>query len=130
MLKRTIEWTDYNGVQRKEDFYFHMTQAEITEWELSLEGGLVQHIEKISKTQDGPQLVQLIKDLLLKTYGEKSPDGRRFIKNEELRVNFSQTEPYSLLFMEISSDAKKTTEFVNGILPAELRELLEAEQAK
>lgn len=133
MLKKTITFTDYNGVVREEDFYFNLTQAEIAEWELSLDGGLMEHINRISKAQDGPEIVQLFKDVILKTYGEKSPDGRRFIKNQELRDNFSQTEAYSILFMELSTDetGEKAAAFINGVLPAELLAMMdEAENKK
>lgn len=130
MLKRTIEFTDYNGNQRKEDFYFNLNQAEITEWELSLDGGLMEHINRISAAQDGPEIVQLFKDVILKTYGEKSPDGRRFIKSQELRDNFSQTEAYSILFMELSSDAEKAAAFINGVLPSELLAMMDEVEPK
>lgn len=117
MLKKTIKYTDYNSVERKEDFYFNLSKAEVAEMELSVEGGLVQMIEKIVAEDDGPKIIALFKDMILKAYGEKSPDGKRFIKNEELRIGFSQTEAYSNLFMEIATDADAAAAFVNGIVP-------------
>ena len=63
-------------------------------------------------------LIDLFKDLILRSYGEKSADGRRFIKSKELSTAFSQTEAYSELFMELVTDAEKAAEFVNGITPA------------
>lgn len=117
MLKKTIEYVDYNGVERKEDFYFNLTQAELTEWELSLSGGLEQHISKISAEQDAPKLIALFKNVILKSYGEKSPDGKRFIKSDELREAFVQTPAYSILFMELAGSAEAATIFVNGIIP-------------
>lgn len=118
MLKRTMTYTDYNGVSRTEDFYFNLTQAEVTELELSVDGGLVEMINRIIAAKDGKQIIALFKDIVLRSYGEKSPDGKRFIKNQEIRDAFAQTEAYSDLFMELATDAKKAAAFVNGIVPA------------
>lgn len=120
MLKKTINYTDYNGMERKEDFYFNLSKAELTEMELSTAGGLAEMIQKIVDTQDTPKIVKIFKDLVLKAYGEKSPDGKRFIKNDEIREAFSQTEAYSELFMELASDADAAAAFVNGIVPKDL----------
>ena len=119
MLKRTITYPDYNGGSRTEDFYFNLTQAEITEMELSVDGGLIEMITRIVAAQDGKQIIATFKDIILRAYGEKSPDGKRFIKNQELRDAFSQTEAYSQLFMELATDADAAAAFVNGIVPAQ-----------
>ena len=105
MLKKTITYTDYNGTTRKEDFYFNLTQAEVTELEVSVEGGLVEMINRIVAAQNGKVIIETFKDIILRAYGEKSPDGRRFIKNQEVRDAFAQTEAYSKLFMELATDA-------------------------
>ena len=120
MLKKTIEYTDYNDVKRKEDFYFNLTKAEIMEMELSTTGGLAEMIQKIMDTQDTPQIIKLFKDLVLKAYGEKSADGKRFIKNDDIRDGFAQTEAYSELFMELATDANAAASFVNAIVPKDL----------
>lgn len=117
MLKKTIKYTDYNEVERTEDFYFNLSKAEVLEMEMSTAGGLKEHIEKIIAAQDHSTLVKLFKDLVLKTYGEKSPDGKRFIKNQELRTAFSETEAYSDLFMELAMNTDAAVAFVNGIVP-------------
>ena len=119
MLKRTMTYTDYNGRSRTEDFYFNLTQAEVTEMELSVDGGLVEMINRIVAAKDGKQIIALFKDIVLRAYGEKSPDGRRFVKNQEIRDAFAQTEAYSDLFMELATDAQKAAEFVNGIVPVQ-----------
>lgn len=118
MLKKTIAYTDYNGVERKEDFYFNLSKAEIMEMELGTAGGFAEMIQKIIDAQDGPTIVKIFKDLVLKAYGEKSADGKRFIKSEELSKEFEQTEAYSNLFMELATDANAASDFVNGIIPA------------
>lgn len=120
MLKKAIEYTDYNDVKRKEDFYFNLTKAEIMEMELSTTGGLAEMIQKIIDTQDTPQIIKLFKDLVLKAYGEKSADGKRFIKNDDIRDGFAQTEAYSELFMELATDANAAASFVNAIVPKDL----------
>ena len=115
MLKRSITYTDYNGGTRTEDFYFNLTQAEVTEMELSVDGGLVEMINRIVAAQDGKQIIATFKDIILRAYGEKSPDG----KNQELRDAFAQTEAYSILFMELATNADAAAAFVNGIVPAQ-----------
>lgn len=129
MLKKTITYTDYNGVERKEDFYFNLTKAEITEMELSTTGGLSTVLQRIVSEQDQPQLIRMFKDLIIRSYGKKSDDGKRFIKNEQLSEEFTQTEAYNILFMELATDAEKAANFVNGIIPKDLN-VSEEEKAK
>lgn len=117
MLKKTITYTDFNNVERSEDFYFNLTQAEVMEMEMSTVGGLSEMIQRIIAAQDTPSIIKVFKDLVLKSYGEKSPDGKRFIKTPELAEAFSQTEAYSVLFMELATDADSAAAFVNGIIP-------------
>lgn len=117
MLKKTITYTDYNGETRKEDFYFNMTRAEVTEMELSIEGGLSDMIKRVTEAKDVPSIIKIFKDLVLRAYGQKSPDGKRFIKSPQLSEEFSQTEAYSDLFMELATDSTAAAAFVNGIMP-------------
>lgn len=119
MLKKTFTYVDYNGVERTEDHYFNLTKAELMEMELSTTGGLAEMINNIVAAQDAPAIVKIFKDLVLKAYGKKSPDGRRFIKSQELIDEFAQTEAYSQLFMELATDADAAAKFVNGIVPAD-----------
>jgi len=126
MITKTIKYTDYNGVEREEKFMFHLTKAELTEMEMGTTGGLVETITKIVETKDAPQIVKIFKELLLKSYGEKSPDGRRFMKVDDsgtpLYIAFSQTEAYSQLFMELATNDKAAADFVNGIIPSDLKQ--------
>lgn len=117
MLKETITYVDYDGNERTEDFYFNLTKAEVTEMELSIEGGLVKKIERISSAKDGAEIIRMFKEIILMSYGEKSPDGRRFIKTHELAQGFSQTEAFSQLFMRLATNADEAAKFVNGITP-------------
>ena len=117
MLKKTIKYTDYNGETREEDFYFNLSKAEVTEMELSKEGGMSEYIKKISAAQNAPELIKLFKEIITKSYGEKSLDGKRFIKNKELTEAFTQTEAYSELFVELASNADEAVKFINGIMP-------------
>lgn len=120
MLKKTVTYTDYNGVERTEDFYFNLSKAEITEMELSTVGGFAEMLQKVIAAQDGPTIIKVFKDLVLRAYGEKSPDGKRFVKSEELSTAFSQTEAYSQIFMELATNAEAASAFVNGIIPGDL----------
>ena len=117
MLKKTITYTDYNGNERTEDFYFNLTKAELSEMELSVNGGMTELIQQIINTHDNAEIVKIFKKIILASYGEKSTDGKRFIKSDELRTAFEQTEAYSELFMELISDEQKAAVFINGIIP-------------
>ena len=117
MLKRTIKYTDFDGNERTEDFYFNLSKAEVTEMELGVTGGMTQMLNRIVAEQDSKKIVETFKEIILKAYGEKSPDGKRFIKTKELSDNFSYTGAYELLFMELATDADAAAAFINGILP-------------
>lgn len=120
MFKDTRTYIDYNGVSRTEDFYFNLTKAEVMEMEMSTAGGMAETIQAIVNAQDIVSIIKIFKDLVLKAYGQKSPDGRRFIKSEELSKEYSETEAYSDLFMELATDADKASAFVNGIVPLDV----------
>lgn len=120
MLKKHVEYVDYNGNERKEDHYFNLNKAEIMEMEMSTSGGLAEMIQQVVASQDAPTIVKIFKDLVLKSYGQKSLDGKRFIKNDQIREEFEQTEAYSIIFMELATDADAAAKFVNGIMPADL----------
>ena len=122
MLKKTIKYKDFNGNEREEDFYFNLMQSEIAELELSTVGGFTESIQKIIQTQDGPEIIKQFKKIILKSYGEKSADGKRFIKSDELSEAFSQTNAYSELFMELATDDEAASAFINGIVPDELKQ--------
>ena len=118
MIKKSITYTDYNGIERTEDFYFNLTKAEVMEMEMSTTGGLAEMINRVIAAQDQPAIIKIFKDLILKAYGVKSADGKRFMKSEEISTDFAQTEAYSQLFMELATDADAASKFVNGIVPA------------
>lgn len=117
MLKKTITYKDFNDVERTEDFYFNLTAAEVTEMEMSTAGGLAEMIQRIVSAKDIPSIIKIFKDLILRAYGVKSPDGKRFMKSDVISEEFAQTNAYSQLFMELASDADKAAEFVNAIIP-------------
>lgn len=120
MLKKTITYKDFNGESITEDFYFNLTQAELMEMNLTTEGGLDKLIEKIVNTKDVPQIVKIFKEIVLRSYGVKSDDGKRFIKSDELRDQFAQTNAYSDLFVSLATDENAASQFINGIVPAEV----------
>lgn len=119
MLKKTISYTDYNGNKRSEDFYFNLSKAELMEMEMRTAGGLIEKFARVAKSQNPDELVDIFKDVVLRAYGEKSADGRRFIKNDEVKEAFMQTEAYSELFMELATNAEAAAAFFNGIIPQE-----------
>lgn len=117
MLSKKITYTDYDGVQRTETFYFNLSRAELTELQLTYPGGYAEHIERVTDSQDRPAIIALFKDLIKRTYGEKSEDGRRLVKSPELSEAFMQTPAYDELFMEIASNSDFATEFVANVMP-------------
>ena len=117
MLKKSITYTDYNGVERTEDFYFNLTQTEIAEIEMSIPGGLVNRVAMITNSGDGGAIMMLFKNLILKAYGQKSADGRRFEKSEDLSTAFSQTPAYDVLFMSLITNPENASAFFNGVIP-------------
>lgn len=122
MIKERIKYTDFNGEEREEDFYFNLTEAELTELQLSYNGGLDGLIKKIVDTKDQGELIKIFKEIVLLAYGEKSGDGKYFLKNDEIRTKFASTQAYSDIFMSLVTDDKKASDFVNGVVPASIRE--------
>lgn len=121
MLKKTIKYTDYNGRERSEDFYFNLSKAEIAEMELTTQGGLQNMLSRFIKAEDQPSLFKVFKEFILKTYGERDVDGKRFIKNNgELAKAFVETEAYSELFIELISSPNAMSDFVLAVIPADM----------
>lgn len=120
MYTRTITYTDWNGMERTEEFRFNLTKAELMEMQYEQEGGMREYLQKIIDSKNQKEIMRLFKDLVLKAYGEKSDDGRLFVKNDQIREKFAATPVYSEIFMQLSTDADKAAEFVNGIMPADI----------
>ena len=117
MIKKTITFTDYNGNEKTKDYYFNLTKAEIAEMYFSESGSFVDYIRRIVESEDGKKIIEVYKELLLKSYGEKSLDGEYFMKSDEMRKKFACSEAYSKLFMELATDDKAAAEFINGVAP-------------
>ena len=130
MLKKIITYTDYNGVERTEPFYFNLSKAELMEMELGVTGGMTEMLDKIIAAKDAPSLMKTFKEMIMKAYGVKSDDGKRLIKSEELSIAFTQTEAYSVMFMELITDDKAAADFVNGIIPNEIQTEVAAQTAQ
>jgi len=130
MYIKTIEYKDYSGNMRKEDFFFNLSKAEIMEMELSKDGGFDQWITRIANAQNTPELIKLFKELILMSYGERSLDGKSFIKKDPvtgklLRDEFEQTAAYPVLFMELATNTEAATEFINKVIPEDAAEAIE-----
>ena len=120
MLKQTITYTDFNGVERSEDFYFNLTKAELVELEMGHAGGLSESLQKIVAAEDGGAIIREFKTIILKAYGKRSEDGSRFVKNDKMREEFETSEAYSVLFIKLVTDADAAAKFVSGIMPQDL----------
>lgn len=125
MLKKEITYTDYNGVERTETHYFNLSKAELLDMELFTEGGYVNMLERVVKENDQIAIIKIFKELVMKSYGKKSEDGRRFVKSQELLDEFMQSEAFSEFYMELATDSNAAAEFANGIMPADLRDQVE-----
>ena len=121
MFKKVMTYTDFNGITRKETFYFHLSEAELAEMELSKPGGMSALLSRIIDSREDSELIKIFKDLVLKSYGEKSPDGKYFKKSKEIVEAFMQTQAYSDLFMELATDSNAAAEFVNAIIPDSIK---------
>lgn len=130
MLKKSITYEDFNGEKVTEDFYFHLSKADIVEMEISHKEGLQAWLQSLVDAQDGEAIFNVLKNIILTSYGMKSPDGRRFVKNAQLIENFQSTEAYSTLIFELCTDAGKAAAFVEGIIPAGLEAEVAALQAQ
>ena len=120
MYKKTMTYVDFDGNERTEDFYFNLMKSEILEMELGVSGGLTGLIQRIVQAKDVPAIVAEVKKFILAAYGKKSPDGKRFIKSKEITEEFTQTEAYSKLFVELASDADAVAEFINQVVPEDV----------
>ena len=121
MLKKTITFTDYNGQTRTEDHYFNLNKAEVIEWLVTTGDYTIDSVfEQMSKKMNARGIMEAFRDLIYRAYGEKSLDGRRFIKTPEVKANFMETEAYSVLFTELVTDDKAAADFFNGIIPKDL----------
>lgn len=125
MYKMRRTYTDYNGLERTEDFYFNLTKAEITKMELSVSGGLSETLKRLVELKDQPAIIKIFEDLVLKAYGEKTADGKRFVKTPEITAAFEQCPAYSDIFMELAFDADAAATFINNIVPADMSKQLE-----
>lgn len=121
MLVKTITYTDFNGNERTEDFYFNLTKAEVVDWITTTQGYTYDEaLREMVRKNNTKGVMQALREIIRTAYGEKSPDGRRFIKTDEVKSNFMDTEAYSVLFMELLSDSKAALDFCTGIMPADM----------
>lgn len=130
MLKKTITYTDFNDEERTEDFYFFLSKAKLAEMEFSTNGGMKNKLERLINEKDGAEICKLIKDLIVLSYGKKSDDGKRFMQTPEIAQEFLETEAYSELFMELTTNAEAAAAFVNGIIPKDLKSKIDELQKK
>lgn len=126
MIKKTVTYKDYNDVERTESFYFHYTEAEILDMEMSVEGGFAERVQKIVDAKDQSSLLKVIKNFVLDAYGVKSENGKRFIKNNDVKAEFVECPAYSMIFMELVTNDALAAEFVNGVVPDSMKDRLKA----
>ena len=130
MLKKTITYTDYDGMERTEDFWFNLSKTELTKLDAELPGGVLGVLRKIIDKKDRKALVDFIETLILRSYGEKTLDGKRFVKTPDMTEEFMQTPAYDELFMSIISDTDSQTNFINGVIPQSMAKEIEQTDKK
>ena len=130
MLKKTMTFVDFDGNERTETFYFNMTKAEALDFELTTSGGMARYLARLIEGVKTPEIIAIFKDIILNAYGEKSPVGREFIKNDEIRNSFKNTEAFSDLYLELATDAKAAADFLNGVLPRDFEKIEAPEDAE
>lgn len=130
MLKKTIKYEDYNGTDREEDFYFNLTKSEIIKLQMSYEGGFGEYLQSVAQSGNGKLIMELFRTIIKASYGVKSDDGRRFIKDDGVFEEFEQTLAYDELFTELCTDGKKGEEFINAVLPSSLVDIAQEEVLK
>ena len=122
MFTKTLTYTDFDDNERTETLRFNLSEPEIIEMQSSYPGGLEKMLQKIVEEKDEQKLLAMFKELILKSYGEKTPDGRRFIKSKEMSEAFSQTRAYEQFYMEIIRDTDLAIEFTNKIMPKSVQD--------
>lgn len=129
MMKKTVTYTDYNGVEKTETFYFGLTESELVKMQMSEYGQMQDRLRNISSSKDAAKIMDQFADLLRLSYGVKTPDGR-FVKkrNGELLFDeFESSAAYDAIFMELCTSTDAVVEFAKGILPDNMK--AEAEKA-
>lgn len=129
MIKKTITYHGFDDTEYTEDFWFGLTKGDLIEMEVATPGGMQEYIKQIGQTQDVHAVLEMFKTLILKSYGKKSPDGKRFIRSKEISEEFAQTDAYDVLLMEIFSDENAAAKFVSGILPQDIAVQVAQQQA-
>ena len=132
MLKKTITYEDWNGTERTEDFYFNLSRVEVIELEYSVEPGtsITETIMTLINSHDTGKIIKTIKDIILKSYGEKSADGKRFVKSDDIRQAFEENPAFDVLFMELTTNAEEAANFLSGIMPSSVRDNLGPDPSK
>lgn len=130
MLKRSITYEDFNGNTQTDEFYFNLTKSELVELEAGYEGGLEATIRRIVEAKDNAALIREFKRIILAAYGERSEDGKRFVKNEELRNEFTQTAAYDALFFELATNETAASDFIKAVLPKDMAAEIEKTEAE
>lgn len=125
MIKETITYVDYDGNKRTEDHYFNLSKAELTELQMSKKGGFHSYLTRIMSSNDTPEIMSVFKEIITMSYGRKSDDGRRFIKNDELLEDFLQSEAYTEFLMKIIGEEGEAAKFINGLMPSDLMSEIE-----
>lgn len=126
MIKQSISYVDYNGENQTEDFYFNLSKAEILEMMVADEN-IVESLQNLAKNGTATQAMNWFKDLIQKSVGEKSEDGKRFVKSPEITKNFMESPAFSEFLFDIIQNPAKSEPFVQGLLPNDVLAAMQTE---
>jgi hypothetical protein len=130
MLKKSITYTDFNGNEQTEDFYFHLSRTELTEMEVSVTGGMSETLKRIVATENAKDLIEIFKKIILDSVGEKTEDGKRFVKNEAITEDFVSSPAFDVLFMDLATNSDAAAAFIKGIMPPDFAAQMELDAKK
>lgn len=118
MVAKKITYTDFTGKEITEVFYFNLTQVELAEMNLNIDGGFDQLSDRFKQKPDAAQMVDIFKALMHKAVLEKTPDGKRYVKSKEISDSFVASDAYSQLFIEmiLSENSDNVLNFLSKVI--------------
>lgn len=120
MIIETVTYENYYGEKKTKDLYFHLTKPELVDLQVSETEGLDKYIKRISASESQKEIVEVFKKIVKMAYGVVSPDGDRFMKNQEVKDAFLESPAYEAVYMRLATDEKEAAKFINGIMPKDL----------
>lgn len=130
MLKKQVTYKDYDGNDKTTTLYFHLNKFEWLELETYTKGGLIENLKHAIETGNAKKTIDILKKIILRSYGEKDPETGSFEKSDDIAIRFSKTDAFSELFYELAYNEEAAQSFFMGLIPVELRAEAEKKMAE